>query len=412
MKMHIAKIRKYLLSIIVGIIMGLIATLFLKALTYVTTLRGAYPMLIWGLPLIGLATAAIYQHFGKDSHKGNNLIIESLHNDNTFVPARMGILTFFFTILSHLVGASVGREGTAVQMGGAVGNKIAVLFKLDHSDRKTLVFAGVSAGFGAVFGTPFAGVLFAMEFCEIGALHFEAALPCLVASFTANTLAQLFRITHERYQIQGSQSFSVKLFFAVMIASILFGLTARLFAIGVPWLKHNYERLFKNNLIKAFLSSCVVLALILIFRLAAFEGLSTWMIDAGFHGEVTWFDPIKKFILTIFSLGAGLQGGEATPLFDIGASLGGATANLFGLEPSLLAALGYICVFGNAANVPITTIIMGLELYGPKSLPYFVFAAVIGYYTTGFHSIYSAQRIRVAKYPWKNNYEGNKIGDV
>lgn len=403
---------KYSLIILVGIIMGFISTLFLKTLIYVSNQRDTHPTLVWCLPLISLVTVFCYHRFGSNSNKGNNLIIESLHDEHIIVPTRMGFLVFLFTLFSHLTGGSVGREGTAVQIGGVVSTTTARLAKLSHEDRKIIVFSGVSAGFGSVFGTPFAGVLFAIEFCEIGAIHYEAALPCFIASFTANAITGLFQISHERYAIHDSQLFSGKLFGAVIIASILFGLTARLFIIAVDWLKHLYVKYIYNNLFRAFLGGCVVLAFIHIFELKKFEGLSTWMIDAGFHGEISWLDPVKKFILTVLSLGAGLQGGEATPLFDIGASIGGLTANVFGLEPSLFAALGYLCVFGNAANVPVTTIIMGLELYGPKSIVYFIIAAVIGHYTTGFHSIYNSQRIRTAKYPWGKNYAGKKIGDI
>ena len=179
-----------------------------------------------------------------------------------------------------------------------------------------------------------------------------------------------------------------------------------MFAKGIHLVKGFYNKNIKNNIYRAIVSSIAVLLVIVIFRLYKFEGLSTWLIDSGFSGEVTILDPIKKLILTILTLGAGFQGGEVTPLFDIGASLGGAIGNLTNIEPSLLAAIGMICVFGSATNTPLTTIMLGINLFGGEAVPYYIIGAFISYYVIGHNGIYGAQIINTPKFKRFEEHEG------
>jgi len=405
-------IKKIALLFLLGICVGLAGALFLTMIKAVTAWRESSPWLCLALPLLCVGTVFVYQTVGKDCDKGNNLIIEGMQRDDIKIPGRMGVLAFVFTGLSHLFGASVGRVGTVVQIGGAFGTQFAALGRLDSAERRTFLYAGVSAGFGAVFGTPFAGALFGMELCSVGALHKKSAVACLFTSLTANAVTGLCGVTHTHYAIGSLPRVTPRLVLAVFLASILFGLTARFFSLLVHKIKLYYAKWIQNIYIRAVVSSFVVLLVIALFQTVKYNGLSTWMIDASFQGEVQWYDPVKKFILTVLSLGAGFQGGEATPLFDIGASIGGCVANLMGVSPALLAALGYVSVFGNAANVPITTVVIGLELFGVAALPYFVIAAIIGYYVTGHNSIYGAQTILRPKYSWRSEYSGKTMGSL
>jgi H+/Cl- antiporter ClcA len=383
-------------TIIVSIIMGFISAIFLKSLELVTTLRGSFPYLIFLIPVIGVLTAYTYSKYGKVANRGNNLIIESVQKD-VKVPFRMAILTYIFTVLTHLAGGSAGREGTAVQIGGALTNKIANTFKMEHKEKRVLIMSGISAAFGSVFGTPLAGTFFGMEVCFIGKLSYEAMIYCFIGSYTANFVTESLGINHAGHLIKSIPNISLYTLLIVIVCSILFGIFGRLFAKGIHLVKGFYSKNIKNNMSRAIISSTVVLLVIIIFRLYKFEGLSTWLIDSGFSGDVTILDPIKKLILTILTLGAGFQGGEVTPLFDIGASLGGSMGNLTNVEPSLLAAVGMICVFGSATNTPITTIMLGIDLFGAEAIPYYIIGAFISYYIIGHNGIYGAQVINTPK---------------
>ncbi|MGG7059515.1 chloride channel protein [Clostridium tertium] len=398
-------------TIIASIIMGIISAIFLRSLELVTTLRESLPYLIFLIPVIGVLTAYTYSKYGKGSNRGNNLIIESVQKE-VKVPFRMAILTFIFTVLTHLVGGSVGREGTAVQIGGAVTNKIANIFKLEHKEKRILIMSGISAAFGSVFGTPLAGTFFGMEVCFIGKLSYEAMIYCFIGSYTANFVAEALGISHASHLIKAIPSISIYTLLVVIISSIIFGVFGRIFAKGIHLVKGFYSKNIKNNISRAIISATVVLLVIIIFRLYKFEGLSTWLIDSGFSGDVTLLDPIKKLILTALTLGAGFQGGEVTPLFDIGASLGGAIGNLTNIEPSLLAAIGMICVFGSATNTPITTIMLGINLFGAEAVHYYIIGAFISYYIIGHNGIYGAQIINTPKLKRLEKHKGISLENV
>ena len=392
-------------TIIVSIVMGIISAMFLRSLEFVTTLREGFHYLIFLIPIIGVLTAYTYSKYGNGSNRGNNLIIESVHKD-VKVPFRMAILTFIFTVLTHLSGGSAGREGTAVQIGGALTNKVANIFKMEHKEKRILIMSGISAALGSVFGTLLAGTFFGMEVCFIGKLSYEAMIYCFISSYAANFVTESLGINHTVHLIKSVPSITIYTLLIVIISSILFGVFGRMFAKCIHLVKGFYNKNIKNNIYRAIVSSIAVLLVIVIFRLYKFEGLSTWLIDSGFSGEVTILDPIKKLILTILTLGAGFQGGEVTPLFDIGASLGGAIGNLTNIEPSLLAAIGMICVFGSATNTPLTTIMLGINLFGGEAVPYYIIGAFISYYVIGHNGIYGAQIINTPKLKRFEEHEG------
>lgn len=383
-------------SLCCAVVMGIISFVFLKILGLSSVFREFFPYCIWFLPLSGMLTAFVYKKYGGESSKGNNLIIQSA-NEGVKVPKRLAVLTFFFTLLTHFSGGSAGREGTAVQIGGALTSNVADKFGFKKEDRKTIILSGLSSAFGSVFGTPLAGTFFGMEVCCIGQLSASAVIPCFLSSYLANAVTLLLGATHEAHKISAIPSLDIKSVLVFISASILFGLIGKLFALGVKYLKLLYAKIFKNTVLSALIGSVIVVLLIVLLNLNEYEGLSTWQQTTAFEGNANWYDMPVKFILTTLTLGAGFQGGEVTPLFDIGASFGGWYANMFGIEPSFLAAIGLICVFGSAANTPITTIMLGIELFGAEAVPYFVFASLISFIASGKSGIYSAQERKLSK---------------
>lgn len=396
MKRKFVDLKVILVSLCCAVVMGIISFVFLKMLGLSSVFREFFPYCIWFLPLSGMLTAFVYKRYGGESSKGNNLIIQSA-NEGVKVPKRLAFLTFIFTLLTHFSGGSAGREGTAVQIGGTLTSNVADKLGFKSEDRKIIILSGLSAAFGSVFGTPLAGAFFGMEVCCIGQLSVSAVIPCFLSSYLANAVTLLLGATHEVHKISAIPSLDIKSVLVFISASILFGLIGKLFALGVKYLKLLYAKIFKNTVLSALIGSVIVVLLIVLLNLNEYEGLSTWQQTTAFEGNANWYDMPVKFILTTLTLGAGFQGGEVTPLFDIGASFGGWYANLFGIEPSFLAAIGLICVFGSAANTPITTIMLGIELFGAEAVPYFVFASLISFIASGKSGIYPAQERKLSK---------------
>lgn len=380
------------LVILVSVMMGVAAWAFLASLNFATTYRDAHRWTFFLLPVVSVATAWIYKNHGLAAKRGNNLIIDAAFTQQ-LVHARMAILTFVCSTATHFVGGSVGREGAAVQMGGTIASNISHLFGLNKHENHNIMLAGISSAFGGVFGAPIAGAFFGMEMCFIGKIDYSAAIYCLVASFVGNATSRFLGAEFETFSLKGIPDITIKSILVTVLAAILFGFVARLFASAVHWMKDFYAHHFDNYLVAAFVSSLVLLAFYFVTNTWSYAGLSTWMSGAGFAGSTTILDTVAKFCTTVLSLGAGLQGGEVTPLFGMGASLGGWIGQLAGEDPSFLAALGMLGVFCGGLNVPITTIMLSVDMFNGAGIQYFVIIAFVSYIASGHHGVYQAQRI-------------------
>ena len=384
------------LVLIVSTAMGAAAWLFLACLDAVSAVRAAQPLCFALLPIVGIATAWLYRTHGNDAARGNNLVIDSTLTGKP-IPARMALFTFCCSVATHLAGGSAGREGTAVQIGGTIADNLARRLQLGPRDHQDLLHAGISAAFGGVFGTPLAGAFFGMEMCFVGKLNYSAGIYCLIASFTGDAVARALGTQHAEHLIGIIPNLEPRTVAYAVAAAVVFGLTARLFSLAIRALKRFYAHRITNYLVAALVGSLVVLAVFVVGHLERYAGLSTWLVDAGFSGDTTLGDAVLKLIMTALTLGAGFQGGEVTPLFGIGAALGGWLSSVFDMPAAFMAALGLLGVFGAGLNVPITTIMLGIDMFGGQGAPYFVIIAFVSYLVAGHRGVYAAQRIVTPK---------------
>jgi H+/Cl- antiporter ClcA len=411
-------IKLLLIIIVVSLVIGSAVALFLWLLTAAIHLRFKYTWLLYLLPLAGILIHLIYKSVGQSSEKGNNLIIDEIHQPGGGVPARMAPIILLTTIITHLFGGSAGREGTAVQMGGSIAAMFCKWFKVNEADTRTLLIAGIAAGFGAVFGTPLTGAIFAIEVLTLDKLKYKAILPALLASIVGDWAVSTWNVHHTLYHIDVLATLSLTanliLIGKVVLASAIFGLVSYCFATGVHQTKNLFLKTIKIQWLIPVLGGLIIIALTYAIGKPDYLSLG---IDAQYPGAITipsafaaggadswsW---LWKTIYTIVTLGTGFKGGEVTPLFYIGATLGNSLAVLLNSPVSLFAALGFIAVFAGATNTPLACTIMGAELFGSEHLLLFAIACFTAYLFSGHTGIYSAQRTEMSS---NLNYISRKI---
>ncbi len=382
----------------VGVVCGGASALFLWLLDHATSQRAAHPWLVYGLPLAGLAIGWAYQRFGAQVRAGNNLVIDTIHEEGAELPLRMAPLVLLGTVVTHLFGGSAGREGTAVQMGASLSDFVSHRLNLTPILRRQLLIAGVAGGFGSVFGTPFAGAIFGLELVRVGGVPFGALIPALVASVVGDMTTRALGIAHAVYPSAHRLQLSPLVIgkwalFAVAIAAVTVA-----FIELVRLIKKYAERHVPSLPLRVALGGVVVVALWRGLGSSDYLGLGVPTILRAFSdpalpaGAFAW-----KLLFTAVTLGAGFIGGEVTPLFFIGATLGNVLARGLNLPLELGAGVGMAAVFGAAANTPIALSIMAVELLGVGVLPHVVLVSVLAYLMSGRRSIYSAQRLSSAK---------------
>lgn len=381
--------------LLVGGIVGSATAAFLHFLDDVTLFRMNHIWIVNFLPIAGLMIGLIYYYFGGATNKGNNLLLEthqSLENGEAknVVPLKMAPLVFFSTLLTHVVGGSAGREGTAVQMGGAIADQFTNVFKLNAVDRKTLLIIGISSGFAAVFGTPIAGAVFALEVLSIKTIKNNQIFASFIVALIAHYTCLALQVKHTIYSIPSIPSISVTTLTFAIVAGAIFGLTAFAFTSTGKLFENIFSKI-KFAPLRPFIGGIIIALFIVVFNSTKFIGLGIPSIQDAFVNNAGQCDFAIKLILTSFTLSAGFKGGEVTPLFFIGATLGNILIGFIPLPMALLAGMGFVAVFSGASNCVIASIVLGIELFGIKAGVYVGLASVAAYFTSGPNGIYSAQ---------------------
>ncbi|MGV3709277.1 MAG: voltage-gated chloride channel family protein [Gemmatimonas sp.] len=407
-------IRWLVVVIPMALLVGSAVTLFLSLLESVTLIRQSQPWLLWLLPAGGAGVALLYERWGKNSDRGTRLLLDEIHEPGGGIPARMAPLVLLGTLVTHLFGGSAGREGTAVQMGGSIASALErrVLKRLniralqfDKAERQELLQAGIAAGFGAVFGTPITAAVFSIEVLRVRRFGPMAVIPCFIAAFVGHWSVALWGVQHTQYPRIVLEQFRLPhidglTLAKVLVASIAFGLCALLFVT----LSHGVSTLLSRTVPRAWLrpviGGCAVMGLTLLTGTQDYLGLGVTappgqvsIVSSFTEGGAAPLSWLFKTVFTGVTVGSGFKGGEVTPLFFVGASLGNVMSGLVHAPLPLMAALGFVAVFGAAANVPIACTVMGMELFGADAGFYFLAACLLAYLTSGKQSVYSPRSI-------------------
>ena len=386
-----------LICILTGTLSGSASAFFLVSLEWVTQFRIHHDWIVWLLPIGGFLVGLSYYYWGESVVKGNNLLLEEYENPKKVIPFKMAPLVLSGTLLTHLFGGSAGREGTAVQMGGAIANQFTKIFNLDNSERKILIILGISAGFASVFGTPLAGAIFALEVLYFSKINFKSIVLSFLTAYAAYFTVEFWQVKHTHYSIPYVPEINLTNLFYTIIISILFGLAALLFSRST----HFWSSLFSNIKyppLRPFIGGIILAIAIAGFGLTKFAGLGVPVIVESFSNTNPWYDFLLKILFTGFTLGAGFKGGEVTPLFFVGATLGSALSVIVPMPIALLAGMGFVAVFSGATHTPVACTIMGMELFGIAPGLFIAIACSISYFSSGPVGIYKSQLVKGAKY--------------
>lgn len=383
------KLGKYigviLLGVLTGAICGFFGSIFSKTVSFVTDLRTNHVWILYLLPAGSLLSVAVYKLF-KIKKVGTVSVFKAVRQGDE-LPHLLAPAIFFGTCVSHLFGASAGREGAALQIGGGVANSIATVFKLREKSRRIIIMCGMAALFSAVFGTPLAAWFFVLEviFTE---LCFEAALPVLISSVTAYAISGALKISPERFNIGTLPEFSLSVSCKIALITALGVLVAFVFCKGLKISEKFAEKTFKNEFLRIAVGGAVIVALTLVLGTYDYNGGGINVIERAFEGDVKFEAFALKLIFTVICVAAGFKGGEIIPTLFIGATLGGGIALLTGLPIGTGAAVGMAVLFCSATKCPIATVLMCGEMFGFASMPVIIPAVAVSFVAARFNGLY------------------------
>ena len=385
-------------ALIIGAIVGVIDTLFGRVLIGIGEVRTDY--LLYLLPFLALAGILITylnRNYGGKSQKGMELLFEVGEGKEKNIPKRLIPLTILSTWMTHLFGGSAGREGVAVQLGGTVAHALRREGLGPNASRIYLV-TGMAAGFGGLFQTPLAAIFFAMEVLVVGRLEWRALYPATIAAFVASWTSHTLGLEKFTQVISDKLSLSPHVFLQLLVLGVIFGLTGKLFAYLLGQLKTSFAKTFANPYVRIGVVGLGLSILLYLIGTGRYTGLGTNLISQSFAGAdskslITGADWILKLLFTVTTIAAGYKGGEVTPLFSIGASLGVWLAPFFGLPVYLVASLGYAAVFAGATSTTIGPVLIGCEVFGFQHWPAFLLVCLVATRLFPALSIYGGQKV-------------------
>lgn len=383
-------------GLITGAVVGIVGVAFHYSIDILSEFRRDNTWVLFFLPLGGLAIVYLYNFAGMENDKGTNAVLLAVRED-AILPLRTFLLIFVSTVITHFLGGSAGREGAALQIGGSIAAKEGRLLKLDEKEKKILVMCGMSACFSALFGTPVTAAIFSIEVISVGIMHYSAIIPCVISSITAFQISDMLGVEPTSFDIMMVPEMDTNMIIKIIPFAVVCALVCRLFCLVIQKVKRAFEKFIKNKYLRIVTGAVIIVVMTLISGSQVFNGAGGDVIAESFESRSHFYIFIVKLIFTAVTLGCGFKGGEIIPAFFVGSTFGSFASEFFGINYSFGAGVGLIALFCGATNCPIASLLMSIELFGVKSVPFFALVCGISYLISGDTGLYGEQKIMYSR---------------
>ena len=390
-------LRWVIFSVILGCVLGVVGAAFVWCISFGTQFHAAHQWVFLLIPFGGLLIVFLYRVTGDKHDKGTNMILASLRSEAQ-LPVQMAPLIFVTTIITHFVGGSAGREGAALQLGGSLGDLFGKALQLREKDKRILIHAGMSAAFSAIFRTPVAAAIFAMEVGCVGTMQYAALVPCVIASLTASFVAEQFGFPLAHFEVLDVPALTPVTAGKTLLLGILCAALSIVFCVILHRTEHGLKKLLHNPYLRVAAAGTMLVGLGMLLRTEDYFGIGTESIVAAVGGKAVWYAFLLKMLFTAITLGGGFKGGEIVPSFFVGATFGCVFGQIAGISPSLCAAVGMVALFCGVTNCPLASLFISAELFGMASVPYCLLVVAVSYLLSGYYGLYKEQRFYYSKF--------------
>ena len=382
-----------MIALLLAVICGSVIAIYLQCINKGEGIRKHHLWIVFFLPFVGAFCTYLYERFQLIRAVGNDWLIAAAKGKDEQVSLVGVPVSMFGTIASQLFGASMGREDIATHIAGTLSLHVSSRLKLNRQDRRIVIMAAMASGFGATFGTPIAGSLFAMEVLKERTIQLYAVFPVFITSFFTTIVTRLFGISYHYYHLTEVPTLNFSFMLFLLISCVIFGLCGKIYHSSIQYLSQKLLQLLKHRVLVTFIGGVIVVSLVFLFHKTAFLGLSSQMQKEALTGSLTADSFLWKGLLTIISIATGFRGGSMTPIFDIGSSLGFTLGEISQQNAHFIASLGFIGVFSAATNTPLTCFILGIELFGSDGALYYFMVALFSFLFSSSFSLFKNQTL-------------------
>ena len=411
-KAQIKKIKEVILqvliwtfyAVLIGAVVGAVGFAFDKCLEFCTEFRTQHDFMLLLLPVAGLLIVGLYNLLGVREPLGTNRVLLAVHQGDQ-VALRVAPMIFISTALTHICGGSAGREGAALQLGGSIASFLGRKLGFAKPDTRVITMCGMAAGFSALFGTPLASSIFAMEVAA-NEISYATLYPCLLSALTAKLTAGLLGGEATSFSITAFPQFTILTVGKVMLAALIIALVSIVFINALHMAASLYAKYFETPYLRILIGALAIILLSFAVGNRDYNGAGMDVIRRAVAGNAVWYGFLLKIVFTALTLGAGFKGGEIVPTFYVGSTLGCVIGPLLGLPAGFCAGLGMIAMFCAVTNCPLASMFLAYELFGGEGLILFAVACAVSYVVSGDYSLYAAQKLQYSKlYFRKKNRE-------